>query len=448
MCDLPSESFVSQVDAFFDHQCGKKVNKVLLACSGGVDSMALLLWTHQSKVFKASVLVCYCQHGYRALSEENKDKRIIATWSKKMGYFFQVLSLDNPKAAKASETELRCLRQQKLIQFAKDKNISCILTGHHQDDHIETLMMQIGRGSQSGFAGVLAKKQIQGIFFLRPFLKQSKKNIKSFALQNKLQFNEDCTNNSDHTARNTLRLKILPQIKVLYPQYGAHLIQLSEYLQIIQQEPLDKAQQLLDQCWINQQGIVLKKETLLMLKDSFERSLFFKLLLEHLNIENCQESDVIRLENTFQLKRRHEQVFKKGWYLFCDSKWLFLQKKAFKPFDFPLKKIGSQAVILLADGRTLKLEENTYLDHFFTISFGAYCFFGRDKAKNQSVYKILKKQQCSYYERMASALIIDENQQIVWAEGLGWLLDKNYDQMPNVSLEPMSESSFQILVSE
>ncbi|HET9055494.1 MAG TPA: tRNA lysidine(34) synthetase TilS [Chitinophagaceae bacterium] len=189
-------------------------DKLLLAVSGGVDSVVLCELCKQAGFDFA---IAHCNFQLRE-EESNRDEQFVAQLSKKYGVEFFVKTFDTKLIAlqqkKSVEETARNLRYQWFDEFLiHNKHIpgfDFILTAHHADDTIETVLMNFFRGTGiKGLRGILPKTGK----VIRPLLFARRKELEDFVKDNKLSYVIDSTNFENEYTRNFFRNKILPLIK-------------------------------------------------------------------------------------------------------------------------------------------------------------------------------------------------------------------------------------------
>jgi len=170
--------------------------KLLVAVSGGVDSVVLLDMLQQTD--KYDLVVAHFDHGIRP--DSAADARFVAGLAKLRGLLF--VSKREELGVKASEDQARRARYDFLFQEAHRLQAT-IATAHHLDDVVETIAINTVRGT--GWRG-LAVLDRAGV--VRPLLKYSKAEIRSYALEHRLEWVEDSTNASSNYLRNRVRQSI------------------------------------------------------------------------------------------------------------------------------------------------------------------------------------------------------------------------------------------------
>lgn len=179
--------------------------KYVVAVSGGVDSVVLLHMLHTRKKSNVFYVVAHFDHGIRA--DSYIDRALVERLAKEYDMPFE--SAEGRLGADTSEAEARTARY-KYLRTVKDKyKAEKIITAHHQDDVIETMIINIIRGtSPRGLAPMQHQTDI-----LRPLLSKTKKELLSYAAEHKLVWHEDSTNTDENYLRNYIRMNIMPQLE-------------------------------------------------------------------------------------------------------------------------------------------------------------------------------------------------------------------------------------------
>lgn len=198
--------------------------KVLIATSGGVDSMALahLLGKYGRRVVAPqSMTLLHFDHQWRKESS-CEEKEAVSNLAKSFGMNFLSVQLPSPsqkREAKNLENDARKKRNQVYLSLAgpdRKKEFRWVFTAHHQDDVIETLIWRFFRGEfLHQTKGILAKNDP----LLRVFLQVSKEELYAYAKEENLTFFEDPTNQDEHQMRAQLRQKLIPQLGKIFPNF-------------------------------------------------------------------------------------------------------------------------------------------------------------------------------------------------------------------------------------
>lgn len=179
--------------------------KFVLAVSGGVDSMALLdLLASQPGV---QLVVAHFNHGIRP--DAGKDEELVRCTAKKLGLPFAVGH--GRLGVAASEDQARQARYTFLHKVAKEHSALAIITAHHQDDLVETAILNLMRGTgRRGLSSMLDNPSV-----LRPLAAISKKDILAYAKNNNLAWREDSTNTDIKYLRNYVRAQVIPKLTAM-----------------------------------------------------------------------------------------------------------------------------------------------------------------------------------------------------------------------------------------
>lgn len=179
----------------------------IIAVSGGVDSVVLLHMIAQKEpeqgVEKPLYIVAHFDHGIRTDSSE--DAKFVETLAKSYGMAF--VSKRAELGEGTSEESARSARYEFLFEEMKNHNAQSVITAHHQDDVIETMIVNILRGT--GPKGLIGFTRSS---ILRPFIDKSKQEILDYAYKHKLKWREDSTNLDAMYFRNYVRMKIVPKL--------------------------------------------------------------------------------------------------------------------------------------------------------------------------------------------------------------------------------------------
>ena len=192
----------------------KEKERVLLAVSGGPDSMALLsIMKDLSEILGFEVGVAHIDHKIRINS--HKDAEFVEDECKKYGVPFygrDIYLFDGSKRDKKSlEQKAREQRYAALFSIAKEYGYDLIATGHTKSDQAETILMRIITGTSiKSLSGILA---IRDERIIRPLLILSREEIMDYLKEHNIKFVEDITNRDRKYLRNKVRLDLIPFLK-------------------------------------------------------------------------------------------------------------------------------------------------------------------------------------------------------------------------------------------
>ena len=212
---------------------------MLLAVSGGVDSVVLCELCKQAGY---DFIIAHCNFQLRG-EESERDEKFVRQLGEKYKVEIKVKKFETEKFAQENKMSIqeaaRVLRYEwfgvlvdssefGVGKYEHDSRLpTFLLTAHHGDDNIETLLMNFFRGTGlHGMTGIPISGPSTALAYIkRPLLPFSKKELIVFAKENKLQFVEDSSNLSSKYTRNFFRNEIIPAISKVYPQVNENLIE-------------------------------------------------------------------------------------------------------------------------------------------------------------------------------------------------------------------------------
>ena len=190
------------------------VSKLIIAVSGGVDSVVLF---HLCLKLKLNFVVAHCNFKLRE-KESDLDENFVRDLAIKHNIKFYTKSFNTKELSdndnKSIQMVARELRYSWFEELSKELNVKHILTAHHLDDSLETFLINLSRGS--GIDGLLGIPKVNDTVF-RPLLIFTKDEILSYAKENKITWREDSSNKKQDYLRNQIRLEVLPKLKNINP---------------------------------------------------------------------------------------------------------------------------------------------------------------------------------------------------------------------------------------
>lgn len=185
-------------------------DKVIVACSTGVDSTVLLNLVELS-LDKKQIIICHVNHQKRVSSID--EETYIKEFAKENNLKCYIKRLDHVPSGSNFQEWAREERYKFFIQTAETEGCKYILLAHHADDNLETIIMRLVKSSSlKGYAGMESESKISGkdIYIYRPLLKIPKKDLISYANNKKLKYFEDESNQTGDYTRNRIRHQITP----------------------------------------------------------------------------------------------------------------------------------------------------------------------------------------------------------------------------------------------
>ncbi len=195
----------------------------VLAVSTGVDSMVLLDMAIKNKL---NIVVAHVNHNKR--KESIEEENYIKDFCFKNNIKLEILQFNHDK--ENFQNEARIARYNFFYNVAIKYNAKTILTAHHANDNVETILINILRGSNlKGYAGI-SDNTYNNILIKRPLLNFNKNEIYEYANNNDVKYFEDISNNDSTYLRNNVRNNILNNLQLINNDYETKFKQYSELL--------------------------------------------------------------------------------------------------------------------------------------------------------------------------------------------------------------------------
>ncbi|MGE0929892.1 tRNA lysidine(34) synthetase TilS [Peijinzhouia sedimentorum] len=215
-------------------------DKTLIAISGGLDSVVLTHLFYQAKLPFALAHVNFALRGI----ESDGDEEFVIQLAKKYGVECHVKKMNTEEFASHNKVSIqmaaRELRYAWFQELAIKYDYKQIATAHHWDDSVETVLLNLAKGTGiRGLHGILPKKGN----LIRPLLFASKDELESYADKQNLIWREDASNASDKYQRNYIRHNLIPQFQHLNPAWSESMKSSVAYFQAaetLMQATLDK----------------------------------------------------------------------------------------------------------------------------------------------------------------------------------------------------------------
>jgi tRNA(Ile)-lysidine synthase len=195
--------------------------KLLVSVSGGLDSMVLC-----DLLLKLNLDFSIAHVNYKLRGKESDfDENFVKNYANQKKINFYSISHDLSTYNKSIQGKAREIRYNYLHKLKDDNKFDYILTGHHFDDNIETVFLNLRRGKKNNsFLGIREKNNC----FLRPLINFTKDDIKKYALEYNLSWRDDSTNKENKYERNKIRNLIIPVINKVNTKYRTNFRDLFE----------------------------------------------------------------------------------------------------------------------------------------------------------------------------------------------------------------------------
>ncbi len=204
---------------FLEHWTAKQfalpAESILLAVSGGSDSMVM---AHLFLENNIKFGVAHCNFGLRGEASD-LDEQLVRDWCATKNIPFHSTTFNTKQSAqdwkKGTQETARILRYEWFEQIRKEQGYAKIATAHHADDNVETLLINLFKGTGiSGLHGILP----QNGDIIRPLLFATKEMIAEYVTTQNVPYRDDASNASDDYLRNAVRHNIVPAVKEWFPQ--------------------------------------------------------------------------------------------------------------------------------------------------------------------------------------------------------------------------------------
>ena len=200
----------------------KPERKIIVGFSGGADSVVLLHILHN---LGYDCIAAHCNFHLRG-EESNRDDKFAEEFAASLNIPFFKKDFDTISIAKergiSIEMAARDLRYQWFAELRESQRADVIAVAHHRDDNVETLLLNLIRGTGiKGLTGIQPRNE----YVVRPLLCLSKNEILQYVQNNNLSFINDSSNEQDEIIRNKIRLQLIPLLETINPSVRESIIQ-------------------------------------------------------------------------------------------------------------------------------------------------------------------------------------------------------------------------------
>lgn len=223
------QKFIHRIEDFISrNHLLEKDGKYLVALSGGADSVTLLWVLHE---LRYQIEACHCNFQLRG-AESDRDEQFCVQLCEQLGIPLHRIHFDTRLYAEVHKESIelaaRNLRYRYFAQLKEDVEADGICVAHHQDDTVETVLINLIRGAGiQGLTGISAKNGD----ILRPLLCVDRKEILAYLEKKGQDYVTDSTNLVDDVVRNKIRLNIIPMLKEINPAASKNIAQAAHHLE-------------------------------------------------------------------------------------------------------------------------------------------------------------------------------------------------------------------------
>jgi len=302
-----------------------KNDKVLIAFSGGKDSVVLLDLLSK---FNISIAIAHIDHQIR----ENSYKD--ALFSKNISQKYNIPYFEEKINLKGLNSNIEAIAREErynaLIKIAKGNNYNKIVTAHTKSDNIENFFIRLYRGtSLDGLGGI---KEIKDNIIVRPLLIFTSQEIKDYIINNRLSNIEDDSNKDIRFLRNRVRNEIIPSIELEDYSILKNINNLTQQIKLendfMNQEVLKIIK---NDFFIFDNIIFTKRDKFNQLHLAIKFRVINHILLNFLNISSSKDR-ITQINNIFNTKNRRETI--KNIIISSDYNFIAFEKPKNRVFDF------------------------------------------------------------------------------------------------------------------
>lgn len=403
-----------------------KDKKLLLAISGGMDSMVLV---HLFQKLNLNFALAHCNFQLRG-AESDGDENFVAAYAKLNNIACFITKFDTSNYSKenklSTQVAARNLRYNWFNEILEQEKFDYIVTAHHADDVAETFMINLSRGTGlDGLTGIPS----QNGNIIRPMLPFSRKEIEAYVLENKLKWREDSSNASDKYLRNKIRHHVIPVFKEINESFLQSFQNTLEHLNQ-EQSLINDAVQMVYEKVVSEENLQLKINISALLHYKNHKAYLYQWLNKY---GFSAWNDVYNLIEA----QSGKQILSEKYILLKDRDFLILSKKEKTNFEeivihsitektnFPLKlTLCNQSDISNQLKNVIFVDENK-IQFPLTIrkwKEGDYFYpFGMQGKKKVS--KFFKDEKFTLFQKQ-DTWILESNNKIVWI--IGYRADERF----------------------
>ena len=288
-------------------------SKILIALSGGADSVALLCILHAAGY---PCEAAHCNFHLRG-EESNRDEQFVRQLCKKYGIHLHTIDFDTTRYAAEKHISIEMAARELRYNWFEETRNQCradvVAVAHHQDDSVETILLNLIRGT--GITGLLGIRPRNGVI-VRPLLCINREEIMRYLQSIGQDYVTDSTNLEDEYTRNKIRLNLLPLMQTINPSVKNSLIETGNYLSdvaTIYNRYIEEAKTRI----ATTEGIRICE----LVKEPAPEALLFE-ILHPLGFNSAQIKDIVHSLHG----QSGKQFSSKEWRVIKDREFLLLEK--------------------------------------------------------------------------------------------------------------------------
>jgi len=425
---------------------------LVVGISGGPDSMCLLhVLISLREKYKLNIICAHINHGLRIESDE--EKIFVEEYCKNNNIIFEYLKIESYENNKFTESDARRKRYAFFEKLIDKYNAKYLMTAHHGDDLMETILMRIVRGSTlSGFIGIPKISENDKYKLVRPLLYLTKEDIYKYLEDNNINYVIDKSNESDKYTRNRYRKQVLPFLKnedelvhLKFLKYSEELEKYNNYINKLIQEKIKyivKDNKILIDKLLLEDKFIQEKIIEYVIKDIQKYEIFNindKGLEGILYLINSKDNKEINLSDGFIARKSYNYLILEKTKNKQDYKYEFINElDILNKYKFKLiKESDSKSnYIIRLNSEEIKLP--LYIRNRINGD--------KIKVKNLSGIKKVKDifidSKIDLKKREEYPLLVDSNNTIIWIPGIKKsIFDKDFDEKYDIIIKYTEENN-------
>ena len=343
--------FINENNLFSAH------DRILAAVSGGMDSV---LMAHLLKAAGYNFGIAHCNFQLRG-DEADADQSFVYGLATELGVPIHSINFDTKQHAADRKISIqmaaRDLRYQWFGQISQQEGYEVIALAHHQNDAIETILLNLTRGTGiAGMHGILPKNRN----LVRPLLFLNREEIDNIVHEDGLQYREDSSNSSVKYARNKIRLEVIPKLRELNPALEETFEHNLNHFRALEKLLQQKLSELRDELFVSKDDNI--HIPIDRVKKLNPQSMLLYGLLRDFGFNESTVKDIIS-----SLDKHSGRVFESGSHtLVLDRGQLILSGKHIDPVEIKIDArqheahFGNYRLTLLHDDSPLIVKDNSF----------------------------------------------------------------------------------------
>ena len=333
----PESSCVDQaLSAWFAHAQPASGGLLIVGFSGGMDSTVLLEALRREATIQDGRWKIHAVHIHHGLQSVAKQwPAHCAQVAREFGVSFETIDVKVQACGKGIEAAARDARYAALAQRARALGAQGLLTAHHRDDQLETLLMRLARGTGlDGLEGIPICRPWPeagvGCWIGRPLLELDRTAIQNVAQHRGLRWIDDPSNDDTHATRNALRAQVIPALDRALPNWRTGFARSQTLLDDARQRLLEQAERDLEQC--QGPGPLRLDAAALLRFDAARRRAVWRLWLARLGLQAPSVARLAAMDRGLALARSGA-VDHEGWRLRRWREVIFADPRGDAPAD-------------------------------------------------------------------------------------------------------------------